>query len=106
MRESYPFAEEMKEERRNDEKSRKIVSSLDPSSDVSDLAFNSTNQLITLSNLVTGEYVEVNQAFLDTLGYRKEEIIGKTSDDIQLYVDLVQSRKFIRLLARLMKVQD
>ncbi len=70
------------------------------------LAFNSTNQLITLSNLETGEYVEVNQAFLDTLGYKREEIIGKTSDDIQLYVDLIQSRKFIRLLSRLRRVMD
>ncbi|MCJ7820204.1 MAG: PAS domain S-box protein, partial [Bacteroidales bacterium] len=106
MGESYPSVEDMKEESRRNGNLNRIISSIDPSSDVSDLAFNSTNQLITLSNLVTGEYVEVNQAFLDTLGYRKEEIIGKTSDDIQLYVDLVQSRKFIRLLARLMKVKD
>ncbi|HUW92746.1 MAG TPA: PAS domain S-box protein, partial [Bacteroidales bacterium] len=33
-------------------------------------------------------------------------IIGKTSDDIQLYVDLIQSRKFIRLLTRLKRVMD
>lgn len=65
-----------------------------------------TNQLITLSNLETEEYVEVNQSFLDALGYTREEVIGKTSADIQLYVDLVQSRKYVRLLTRLKKVKD
>ncbi|HSO77100.1 MAG TPA: PAS domain S-box protein [Bacteroidales bacterium] len=77
-----------------------------PSYEIPALAFNSTNQLITLSTLETGVYVEVNQAFLDTLGYKREEIIGKTSDDIQLYVDLIQSRKYIRLLSRLRRVMD
>ncbi|HMT67571.1 MAG TPA: PAS domain S-box protein, partial [Bacteroidales bacterium] len=39
-------------------------------------------------------------------GYRREEIIGKTSDDIQLYVDLIQSRKYMRLISRLKQVSD
>ncbi|MDZ7636589.1 MAG: PAS domain-containing protein [Bacteroidales bacterium] len=70
------------------------------------MAFNSTNQLITLSNLETQQYIEVNQAFLDTTGYSKEDIVGKTSEDIQLYVDLIQSRKYMRLLSRLKRVSD
>ena len=74
--------------------------------EIPELAFNTTNQLITLSNLESQEYIEVNQAFLDTTGYTKEEIIGKTSDDIQLYVDIIQSRKYMRLLSRMKKVSD
>ena len=74
--------------------------------DIPALAFNTTNQLITLSNLESQEYIEVNQAFLDTTGYSKEEIIGKTSDDIQLYVDIIQNRKYMRLLSRMKKVSD
>ena len=83
-----------------------FLDSLKHLTDIPELAFNSTNQLITLSNLETQEYIEVNQAFLDTTGYKREEIIGKTSDDIQLYVDLVQSRKHLRLLSRLKRVSD
>jgi PAS domain S-box-containing protein len=82
------------------------LTSLKHLADIPELAFNSTNQLITLSNLETQKYIEVNQAFLDTTGYSKEDIIGKTSDDIQLYVDLIQSRKYMRLLSRLKKVTD
>jgi len=69
-------------------------------------SINSTNQLIALSNLETGEYVDVNQAFLNVLGYTREEVIGKTSDDIQLYVDIVQNNKFIKLLSKLHRVKD
>ncbi|MBE0673662.1 MAG: PAS domain S-box protein, partial [Bacteroidales bacterium] len=98
--------ENRKEKPRESDPSPVFPASLKTLSDIPGLAFNSTNQLITLSNLETQQYIEVNQAFLDSTGYSKEEIVGKTSEDIQLYVDLIQSRKYMRLLSRLKKVSD
>ena len=98
--------EKRKEPVNEPENSPEYLTSLKHLADIPELAFNSTNQLITLSNLETQKYIEVNQAFLETTGYRKEDIIGKTSDDIQLYVDLIQSRKYMRLLSRLKRVTD
>jgi len=95
-----------KEKVNDPDPSPEYLTSLRHLADIPELAFNSTNQLITLSNLETQKYIEVNQAFLDTTGYKKEDIIGKTSDDIQLYVDLIQSHKYMRLLSRLKKVSD
>ena len=69
-------------------------------------SINSANQLIALSNLETGKYVDVNQAFLNVLDYSREDVIGKTSDDIQLYVDIIQNNKFLKLLSKLHKVKD
>ncbi len=98
--------ETRKEKTRKSDPQPAFVVSLKHLADIPELAFNTTNQLITLSNLETQQYIEVNQAFLDTTGYSKEEIVGKTSEDIQLYVDLIQSRKYIRLLTRLKRVSD
>jgi PAS domain S-box-containing protein len=98
--------ENRKEKTRDTDISPAFLASLKHLADIPELAFNTTNQLITLSNLETQQYIEVNQAFLDVTGYRKEDIVGKTSEDIQLYVDLIQSRKYMRLLSRLKKVSD
>jgi len=94
------------EKTRDTDPSPAFLASLKHLADIPELAFNTTNQLITLSNLETQQYIEVNLAFLDVTGYRKEDIVGKTSEDIQLYVDLIQSRKYMRLLSRLKKVSD
>ena len=68
--------------------------------------FRSTPQMMAISNLSTGKYIEVNDTFLSTLGYKRSEIIGKSSEDINLFADLVQSDKFIKKLARLKKVKN
>ena len=68
--------------------------------------FRSTPQMMAISNQSDGRYIEVNETVLKTLGYRREEIIGKSSGDIDLFANIVQSDKFIKKLARLKKVQD
>jgi PAS domain S-box-containing protein len=69
-------------------------------------AFHSTSQLMAISNLETGVYEDVNEAFLKSIGYRREDIIGKTSQEIQLFTDIIQSDKFIKILKKFRKVRD
>ncbi|MBM3420259.1 MAG: PAS domain S-box protein [Bacteroidetes bacterium] len=69
-------------------------------------AFHSTSQLMAVSNLETGVYEDVNEAFLKTLGFKREEVVGKTSQEIQLFTDIVQSDKFIMILRKFRKVKD
>ncbi len=68
--------------------------------------FNSANNLMAISNLDTGKYVDVNEAFYKTLGYAKGEIIGSTCDDIQIFADLEDSNKYIKLISRLKCIKD
>ena len=68
--------------------------------------FHSASHLMAISNLDTGKYVDVNNAFLKTLGYRKDEIIGRTPDDIQIYTDFDESNKHLKLISQLKKIKD
>lgn len=52
---------------------------------------------ISISEIQTGRYVEVNKAFEDFIGFSREELIGKTS----LELGIVTADERINLLARL-----
>ena len=47
-------------------------------------AFHANPAIAGLSDLTTGRYVDVNDAFLERLSYTKEEVIGKTSIDLNI----------------------
>ena len=68
--------------------------------------FRSAPHLMAISDLETGKYVDANENFLKDLGYSREEIIEKGSQDIQLFVDMVQSDKFISKLSKLKGVEN
>ena len=69
-------------------------------------AFHHTPQLMAISNLETGVYLDVNESFLQTLGYDKHEVIGRTSDDVLEFSDMDTSNKYLKLLAKFKKVKD
>ena len=45
-------------------------------------AFKKAPILMSISDIDTGRYMDVNQAFLEGTGYKREEVIGKTSIEI------------------------
>jgi PAS domain S-box-containing protein len=45
-----------------------------------------------------GEYIEINQAFVQTLGYKYEELVGRTPSEVVIFVDPEQNRNAIRTL--------
>jgi diguanylate cyclase (GGDEF)-like protein/PAS domain S-box-containing protein len=49
--------------------------------------FHSVPALIGISTIKEGKFIEVNQTYLQTLGYLREEIIGKTAHEIGLWED-------------------
>ena len=54
-------------------------------------AFNSASVLMAITKLEDWCYLDVNDTFLETLGYDREEVIGKRSSDLNLYFDRDQS---------------
>ena len=60
--------------------------------------FNATPALIGISTLREHRFIDVNQEFLQTLGYQREEIIGKTSHELRLWADESDRARMIRTM--------
>lgn len=54
--------------------------------------FDSNPALMALNSMPDGKYLDVNTAFLDKLGYSREEVIGKTTDELNLFTDVQQQQ--------------
>ncbi|HLN19835.1 MAG TPA: PAS domain S-box protein [Bacteroidales bacterium] len=68
--------------------------------------FRSSSHLMALINLSTGSFTDVNDTFLETLGYSADEVIDRNSCDINIFPDIEDSLKYLRLISRLKKVKD
>jgi PAS domain S-box-containing protein len=50
-------------------------------------AFRSSADSITISTLEEGRYVEVNDSFVRLVGYKQQEIVGKTAFELDIWVN-------------------
>ncbi|NLW90562.1 MAG: PAS domain S-box protein [Syntrophomonadaceae bacterium] len=50
--------------------------------------FDCNPELISISTLKEGRYVDVNDAFVENTGYKREEVIGRTVEDLDIWVNL------------------
>jgi len=50
-------------------------------------AFELSPTILAVSGLESGRFIEVNDAFVKTLGYTRDEIVGRRIDDLNLWVD-------------------
>lgn len=61
---------------------------------------------MAVSNLPGQEFIEVNEAWLKTLGYTAVEVIGKRSPDLNLFVDFEEQAKVSQDLRETGSVRD
>lgn len=55
--------------------------------------FNMAPELISVSTLDEGRYIEVNDTFVDVSGYARDELIGKTALELGVWPSLVDREK-------------
>jgi len=60
--------------------------------------FQTTQDGITISRTNDGHYIDVNKSFLDFMGYEREEMIGRSSLEIGIWVDLTDRQRLIDLI--------
>ncbi|MFX1365971.1 MAG: PAS domain S-box protein [Promethearchaeota archaeon] len=61
-------------------------------------AFNSNILSMSISSFEDGKFIEVNDAFLKFLGRSREEVIGKTTDELGLWVNEKVRKRFLRII--------
>lgn len=83
----------------------KDLSSLKASEEKFSKAFHTSPALMAISELGSDRFIEVNDMFLEVLGYQRDEIIGHTSAELGLFVQpehrpaalqLVQEQGYLR----------
>jgi len=57
-------------------------------------AFQTSLDAIAITTLSEGIYVDVNQAFLDILGYQRDELIGHSSLELNIWADPDERKSF------------
>jgi PAS domain S-box-containing protein len=61
--------------------------------------FRNNPSLMALSNLPGREFIDVSDSFLQTLGYTRDEIIGKTAEKLAIFTDAKQAALLAEELA-------
>jgi diguanylate cyclase (GGDEF)-like protein/PAS domain S-box-containing protein len=62
------------------------------------IAFQTSIDAINISRLSDGAYIDCNQAFLDIAGYERQEVMGRTSLELGIWVDKRDRRKLMQML--------
>ena len=87
-------------QRDKQDKERKLAEeALKQSEEKFSKAFQSNPALIVISTLKSNRFIEVNNAFLQILGFERDEVIGKTAAELGIFADAGQRevlRKAIR----------
>ncbi len=69
-------------------------------------AFHSNSIPMALSYVESNAFLDVNEAFLKTLGYSREEVIGKTSFELNIFLDYSIRNQVIEMLEKNNPVRD
>jgi diguanylate cyclase (GGDEF)-like protein/PAS domain S-box-containing protein len=68
--------------------------------------FQSCPDSVQIARMRDGAILDVNQAFLDISGFQRDDIIGRTSEDIGIWLNPCDRKDFVDALARGESVRD
>src|SRR5687768_10423920 len=69
-------------------------------------SFQSSPDAITISLIDTGEFMDVNEGFLRMSGYTREEALGHSAEELNIWADVSQRGNLLEILRGEGKVRD
>ncbi|MGB7987406.1 MAG: PAS domain S-box protein [Terracidiphilus sp.] len=94
----FSFAREITEEKATTERLAVAAEALRKSELRYRTAFQTSIDAININRSTDGLYIECNQAFLNILGYERDEVIGKTSTELNIWADLRDRQAMVDLI--------
>jgi diguanylate cyclase (GGDEF)-like protein/PAS domain S-box-containing protein len=70
------------------------------------VAFQTSLDVISISRVNDGTYVEVNDAFVNTMGYERKEVIGRSALDLDVWVDSGDRLSLVELMRHKSSCRD
>ena len=61
-------------------------------------AFHTSLDLIAISSIDDGSFIDVNESFLQVLGYNRDEVINKSAQELDIWADLEKRKKIAKSL--------
>lgn len=61
--------------------------------------FDATPAMMCITNLQNGKYLEVNRSFLNSMGYHKDDIIGKTATEVSIFDDTTEINRYLKVVS-------
>ena len=62
------------------------------------LTFSSSPDSVNINRLRDGLYVDINEGFTLLTGFSRQDVIGRTSEEIEIWADMADRRKLVRML--------
>jgi PAS domain S-box-containing protein len=61
-------------------------------------AFNNSIDAVNINRLSDGVYIDINQGFLEIVGYQRDEVIGRSSLELNIWADPADRQKLVAAL--------
>ena len=69
-------------------------------------AFQTSLDAVTINRLSDGMYIECNAAFLETTGYKRHEVVGRTSLELNIWADSRDRKSLVDIVLQFSSCRD
>ena len=85
---------------------KKMEEALRASEEKFSKSFQSSPDAVTISSIDTGKFIEVNEGFCRMSGYTREEALGRSAEELNIWEDLDRRREMVDILQKDGKVRE